>query len=199
MSLEKPWERPFEKLLGEFSQQYEGEISRPKSEGACPSWGTDPSFLFYPTFSSELKGQKFIIEISEFPASDISYFEASDNVEYLRIFIVKPTQYSIVVTHEDWLHWLEKKIHLDREFQTNNDEFDRRYYVSPKSDEDKQLLMDLKFQQMVRSLEPFSLLQVSKSGVRRSQMITDEEQLDFSAVDGCLKKTLELAKLISTE
>jgi hypothetical protein len=199
MSLEKPWEKPFEGLLQEISQHYRGEISGSDSKKPISSYGVDSSYFLYPVFYGELQGQKFMIEISEFPASDFSDLEAIDNVEYLRIFVIKPTLYRITVTHEDWLRLLEKKFHLDREFQTGNKEFDRRYYLGPQSEKDKQLLRDLRFQEMVRGIEPFSVLQVSESGVRWSQMITGEEQLDLSLVDNYLKKALELTTMISSK
>jgi hypothetical protein len=200
MSLEKPWEKPFEGLLQEISQHYRGEIYKADSRKPISSYdGVDSSYFLYPVFHGELPGQKFLIEISEFPASDISDLEAIDNVEYLRIFVIKPTLYRITVAHEDWLRRLEKKFHLDREFQTGNEEFDRRYYLRPQSEKDKQLLRDSQFQEMVRGIEPFSVLQVSKSGVRWSQMITDEKQLDFLVVDNYLKKTLELTTMISSK
>jgi len=197
MSLEKPWQKPFEKLLQEFLQQCRGEISRPGSKGELPSWGDDLSFFFYPTFHGELQGQTFTIEISEFPASGFSDFEAADNVEYLRIFITKPTEYSVQVIHESWFHRLEKKFHLDREFQTGNSEFDRRYYLRSQADKDRQLLQDPRFQEMIMSLESFSVLQVLDSGVRWSQMISDEKQLEFLVVDDYLKRMLKLAATIS--
>lgn len=198
MSLEKPWEKPFEKLLQEFLRQYKGKISESGSKAELPSWGYDTSFFFYPSFYGEWKGQTFTIEISEFPAPGFSDFEAIDNIEYLRIFVVIPTPYSIVFTHKDWLCRLGKRLHLDREFQTGNGEFDRKYYVNLKSDEDKQLLMNSRFQEKVYGLEPFSVVQVLKSGVRWSQMITHEKQLQFLVVDDYFKKIFELSKIIST-
>jgi len=193
MGLETPWEKPFEELLQEMSQNYKGEISRSESRDI-----RDGTFYFvYPTFHGELQGHKLVIEISEFPGSDISYLEAADNVEYLRIFISVPTKYSIVITHESWFDRLKKKFHLDQEFQTGEEDFDRKYYLRLESDKDKKLLKDSKFEETVKSLEPFSVLQVFKSGVRWSQVLTDKKQLTFNTVDSYLQTTLKLAKMIS--
>ncbi len=199
MSLEKPWGKAFEELLEKFLQHYRGEISGSDSKGESPAWGYDTSFFFYPLFFGEWKGYTFTIEISEFPASGFSVLEAIDNIEYLRIFVTKPTSYSILIVHEDWHYRLGKKLHWDHEFQTGNKEFDSKYYLKIKSDKDRYLLTDSRLQYQIRNLEPFSALQVLASGIRWSQMITDEKQLDFMVVDNYLKKVFELTKLIPVQ
>jgi hypothetical protein len=196
MSLDKPWEKPFERLLQEFSLQYKGKISKSESNGKRPLWGYDSSFFFYPLFYGEWKDQTFTIEISEFSASMFGDFEAVDNVEYLRIFVIRRSSYNIMIVHEDWHHRFAKKLHLDREFQTGSKEFDYKYYLRTQSDKDKCLVANLRLQDMVRSLEPFSAIQILKPGILWSQMLTDEKQLEFWVVDNYLKKTLELTKLI---
>lgn len=195
---EKPWKRPFENLLSQLSANVKGEISSPKSRPETRPGAADTSYFVYPSFRGELQEQKFSIEISEFPAFTPNFFEAADNLEYLRIFVIQPSQYSLVVTHESWLHQFKKKFLKDREFQSGNKEFDKRYYLRPESEPDRHLLKEAKFQESVKALEPFSVLEILKSGIFWSQQITDEKQLVYSKVEGYLKKTLELAKTIAS-
>lgn len=101
-----------------------------------------------------------MIEISEFPALTPNFFEAADNLEYLRIFVIMPSQYNLTVTHVRWLENFKKKFFKSHEFQTGNREFDKRYHLRPESEQDKQLLKDSKFHESVITLEPFSVIEI---------------------------------------
>lgn len=197
MSWEKPWQEPFASLLNQLSANFKGDISSQKSRPEARPIDTEISFFLYPSFRGELHEQKFIIEISEFPEFAFSVFEAEDNVEYLRIFAIQPSQYSLVITHENWLHQFKKKLHLESEFQSGSEEFDRRYYLRPESDQDQRFLKKAKFQNVVKALEPFSVLEILKSGILWSQHIADEKQLVYSKVARYLRKILELVEIIA--
>lgn len=198
MNWEKPWSEPFEDFLRQLSANFKGEISSPKSRPETRPGAADTSYFVYPSFKGQLQEQKFTIEISEFPVFTPNFFEGADNLEYLRIFVIQPSQYSLVITHESWLHQFKRKFLKDREFQSGNKEFDKRYYLRPESELDKRLLKETRFQESIKALDPFSVLEILKSGILWSQQITDEKQLVYSKVEGYLKKTLELAKTIAS-
>jgi hypothetical protein len=198
VSWEKPWQKPFESLLSQFSANFKGEITRPKPRPETRPGAADTDYFVYPIFKGELSERKFIIEVSEFPRFIASVFEAADNVEYLRIFVIQPSQYALSVIHENWLRRFKKKLRIDREFQTGRNDFDEKYYLRPEAVQDKQLLKEPRFQELVKSLEPFSVFEIQKSGILWSQQITDENQLAYYKVEGYLKKTLELAELIAS-
>ncbi len=198
MSWEKPWQKPFESLLSQFSANFKGEIIRPKPRPETRPGAADTSYFVYPDFKGKLQQQKFAIEISEFPRIASNLYEAADNMEYLRIFVIQPSRYALSIIHENWLHRFKKKLRLDREFQSGVNDFDEKYYLRPEADQDKQLLKEPKFQERVKNLEPFSVFEIQKSGILWSQQVTGEKRLDYYRVESYLRKILEIARIIAS-
>jgi len=198
MSLEKPWEKRFDTLVDELARNYDGKLKRPESTRDLPTLAVDPSYFNYPIFYGEYKNMQFIVENNELPGAKYSIYDLGDNVEFLRITLLRQSPVNIEITHEHWLHRLQKKIKIKREFQTGNEAFDKDYFLHADSERDKQLLADSEFQQIVRQLEPLSVLRIYKVGVRLSQMITDAKHLDYLTVDRCIRNLYKIADLLSS-
>jgi len=213
---EKPWGESLDRLLQEMVAHWDGQISRP-SEVAIK--GASVYHGFYPTFTSELQGRQFTMGIFEQLAGPSLGWSGpkalrvirgpirvpQDSVEYLRILIHVADfrglarKYSIKITHKSSHRWLDKLllfIQLSPEFQTGNREFDQRYSVELRSDEDRELLLHREIQESIVTLEPFNLLEISSSWITWSQLLINRKQLDFTVVKGYVLKISQLVDVI---
>lgn len=188
MGLEKPWENPFDVLLKRLVASWGGEIKRADQREISETF-------IYPTYYGNLKGFRIEIEISEFPSREPYYMEANDNLEYLRIHFGVPGNFAIKITHEGLGQKLRKLFHLVDEFQTGNQEFDKKYWLKTGFETDKQLLTNKKFQDLIFKLEPFSFFEISGFEIFWSQEISGKSQLEFDTVNRYAGILLEIAAM----
>ena len=186
MSLEKPWEKEFDILLDAMQSQWGGTVK--KSEN------TD--FWMYPTFRTEVDSYPTHIEVSEFPVSGLSAVEAADNVEYLRIYLRTSSDYEFFVRQEDSLDWLKKKLGFLVEHQTGANDFDDRYVLFVRGDNDRDFLGQAEGQAAIDGLAPFTAMRVWEHGIQWSQWLRDESQLEFLSVNVVMGNLIQLAKTV---
>jgi hypothetical protein len=190
MSLEKPWEEPYDELLGKIAMKWEGKIYKPSPKST-------KNMFIYPTFVGTKNGMKFEIDVSEFPDRKMNMLEAEDNVEYLRISIIVPNQYAVRITHEDFAFKVRKALRLTKEFQTGSMAFDKKYWLKLNSTADEKLLTNRIFQDKVFQLEPLALLEITRQGILWSQEITRKSQLSITSLEKHLNNVFAIAAIIS--
>jgi hypothetical protein len=151
---------------------------------------------YYQKFVGTVDGSKVTMELNEYSTADPRAVDAEDNTLYLRLLIDIPTNHHILISHEGVFTKLQKLLGINHENQTGNQTFDRRYFLETSSKEDTDLLRDAAIQQHIVELEPFAALQIRKSGLFRSEMITEPKQFDFLTVERFLANLLKLAQMV---
>ena len=200
----KPWEKFYTKLLQELAAYSGGRITWPNESVI------DEMFV-YPTLSGRLQERDFMVEVRALGTTMRMGGRWGHSVpitsaeQYIRIRIYVADfrrlswEYNIKITHKSSHRWFDKLlllIQLSPEFQTGNREFDQRYSVDLRSDEDRKLLLHRGIQEPIVRLESFTLLEISSSWILWSQLLTDIEQLEFAAVRGRISRVLDLADAI---
>ncbi len=185
MSLEKPWEKPFELLLSEMEAAWGGTVKRSK----------ESDFWVYPTYKTEIEAHPTYIEVSEFPVAGISVGEAADNVEYLRIYVQTKTDHELFIRQENFLDDVKKKFGLLVEHQTGSEVFDDKYVLFVRGDVDKDLLKQPDTQESIQELAP-SAMRIFEHGIQWSQQLQREEQLEFGTIAKCAERLVDLAKTV---
>ncbi len=196
MSIERPWQKPFDELLEELKARLGGEIKMPRDYGGANGRNPPPDIYNYPMFSTEVEGYKLIVEISEFPVTGASYLESGDNVEYLSLHVNTPIDCDLLIRHEGLIDRFKKRIGVTKEFQTGNEEFDRTYFLYVNPDHDASWLRDSTFRKAIEALEPFDAMRFAPYGIYLSQGIHDKQQLSFSAVEQHAVKLIDLARML---
>lgn len=193
MTVEKPWQKHFVALLETMKNHWCGTVS------SLDKTSIEEVFV-YPEFDCELQGHKLNVTVSEFSKlikTTGAWGAGIDNVEYLRITLRVPHTYDITITHEDFHKRIGKLLRLEREFQTGNKEFDKRFFVRLKSDKDKELLLNDKIQELTQKLEPFTIMQIEEKKIHWSQTIERKEQLTFDKIEPIILRLVELANLVA--
>jgi hypothetical protein len=200
MSIEKPWEKEFDDLLQKFRAYWGGEVKAPDDLIGRNSYkGLGFGFFTYPGYKKEHKDYTLLIDISESPIGDISVFEGGDNVEYLRLYLLKPTDYNMLIRKEGFFDKVHKLLGLAFEFKTGNPEFDKKYFIRAKTDHGKSLLKRQDFQDMIKNVEPFAGVRINASGLHWSQEIRNKSQLEFDYVKKYIDWLANLLKIITKE
>jgi len=196
MSLERPWEKAFDQLRRELEKAYE-TVEKPHADAQrvqAQSGGVN--IWQYPQFAAARQGVPVAVTIGEFPIGAVDAIGGSDNVEFLQLSVLRPLGLTITVRHEGFADRFFKAVKIEWEFQTGNPEFDRKYYiVDIRTEKDKQLARDPRFQEQVEKLEPFASVVLSNRGAHWSQSIEDGSQLTFPYVDDRLGRLTDLAAL----
>ncbi|MCP4684696.1 MAG: hypothetical protein GY867_04530 [bacterium] len=144
MSVEKPWEKQFQRLVEDLDAHWgQGEVQESAPNPDVISRSSGGGLWTYPFYRGE-RG-------------------------------------------DDTFEW---------EYQTGNEEFDRKYYVvDARSDKDKMLANNSDFQEIIKQLEPFAAIALSSSGVHLSRAIGGESVMTFQLVDEYLGRLEKLAEL----
>ncbi len=196
MSLEKPWAKPFQILVEKLHARYDGKIIVPDAKSAGSSY-------VYPSVVIVIDGLRFEVEITELaePVLTGGYVgvAARDNIEFLHINVLFKSDYSIYVTHETISDRLEKFLHLEHEFQTGNNEFDKQYLIKLGSREEEKIVSRGEFRELIKILEPFKVLAIISTGLYRSENITNKKQLEFDKVNNCIITIKKIVSLIQNE
>ena len=192
MSLEKPWDKPYDDLLRLVIQKWPGTIRHSGRK-------TAKDMYLYPTFAGTKNGLPFEIEISEFPDRKLDLYEAEDNVEYLRIFVSVKNRHAIKITHENFAQKTSKFFKLSKEFQTGSKVFDKKYWLELNSKQDEDLLCNRIFQDKIYQLEPLSLIEISKTGILWSLELTKKSQLSIASLEKRLNASLAIAAIIAPD
>jgi hypothetical protein len=203
MSLYKPWEKDYNRLLQKIVAQWGGTVddAELKSRQNKESYETrtlGASFI-YPIYTGTMKNIQFMIEISLFPGSvrTQSRIVAIDAIRYLRIYFFLKNNYNLQLTREDLEDRMEKFFHLTNEIQTGNPDFDKRFFIKSSTQKDQALVTESKIQELVTRLDPFELLEIIPTGIIWSITLTQNDQLDFSRVDKTVLTLLELTETIN--
>ncbi len=199
MSFEKPWEKPYGHLLTELKDRWSGELAY----GLVGSFGhhrgfASTSVFAYPACYCTLRDYPLTVEISEFPFTGPPAVEAMDNVEYLRLIVSMESDYNIVIRHEGIHNKLLRTLGLSPEFQTGNHSFDKKYFIEARSEHDQNLIRQSNFQALIGKLEPLALIALLPRRLHWSQIIKDESQLSFAAIDNYANWLVELARFVTT-
>ena len=187
MSIDKPWKKEFEILLKHMLNTWGGKTTGPGEKSL-------ERMFVYPTYHTTIDDMKCVIDISE--SATIAWSGAADNIEYLRINLIKPHEMNIQITRETFIERAKKFFHMDSEYQTGNKNFDQRFYIRLKSDKDKTFVSRLDVQELIKRLDPFTIIEFSDIGVRWAQQINSKKQLEFVKVENYVRSVIELAKIV---
>jgi len=196
MDWEKPWKKEFNIILDELSQLYSGKIVDPADSKTDSFRVADKDYFIYRSFHGSLNGIEFVIEINELPLSGRQILDGDDNTEYLRIHLRIPTKYKIFITQEKWGHKLQKVLRLDKEFQTGNEEFDKKFYLKPNSEKDKGLLKDSSIQAAINAVDSFAEFKLSSNGIYWSNMITKKNQLNIEIISNTIQSLIRMSEMV---
>jgi len=196
VSLEKPWDKPFRALLEEFAGFCGGRIEEPDFPPATTHRYVEASTFFYPTLTTSYGGFPLFIEISERPTGTSR--AGSGDLEYIRLMVEAPTRYTLAIVQEHLWRKFLKLLGMELDFQTGNDDFDRRYLVVCKSETDRGFLRLTSTQQSIMNLEPFESVEILPKGIRWSQEIRKKSQLRYASLQEHVRLMVELAKNITT-
>ena len=197
MSLERPWEEPYDRLLDELSSHYPGEVTNREFPESQNGRTVDSAYFVYPMFTFPTGSGKARVSISEHPASGAAMIDSADNVEFLRIEQYFRTPFQIAVRQEGLFDRFQKFIGLTWEYQTGDEEFDRRYMLSISGDGEKALVGETEFRESIKHLEPFAALVVKEWGLGCTREITSASTLHFPRVRDFINRTNELTQIIS--
>ncbi|MCP4567467.1 MAG: hypothetical protein GY841_07805 [FCB group bacterium] len=197
MNRELPWEEPYLSLLGQIVTHWGG------SRSDC---GVDPSekrqnstaLLVYPVYSGELRGTPFTLQVSCFPIHRPERFELDGNSEYLRIHISRSLACNMEIHNINLLNRRMLAGRTDDLFRTADSQTGDSYYIEVRSDADRALLDVPLCKQTIGSLEPFSVLAFTPTGVYWAQGINNPDQLDFSIIDEKVHHLLDLIDLFTS-
>ncbi len=193
MTIEKPWQKFVVALLETMKIHWGGTVS------SLDKTSIEEIFV-YPEFDCELQGYEVNVTVSEFPKlvkTADAWGAGIDNVEYLRITLRLPHIYDMEITHEDFYKRIGKFLRLEREFQTGNKEFDKKFFVRLKSDRDKELILNHRIQELAQKVEPFTILQIEEKKIHWSQTVEKKEQLTFVKIEPIVLHLVELANVIA--
>ena len=218
LSSGKPWGESFTELLSKMSADLGGQIK-------WPDEGLVDEIFSYPTLTCKVSEREITLEIKR-NISSSSYgwrgpgalhairgpirvaknkdnIKPKDSIEHLRVCAYVPDfhhlsrKYNIQVKHRPHYGRLDRLVRLIQlSPQTGNQDFDRRYSVDLVSSKDRELLSHREIRELIINAEPFSLLEISSSWIRWSQLLTDRKQLEFGTVKDRVLKVLELVNAI---
>jgi hypothetical protein len=178
MSLARPWEDAYGRLLVELDKRW-GQTS----PASAPTPWEGVAWNEYPGFSGKRNGEQVYISLS---------------ADLLSLSVFGPMGVRVVIRPEGLVDRFLKAIRFDWEFQTGNLLFDREFYIEQvKTDVDKKLVRDSAFQKLVGKLAPFVSLAVTDKGVHLSLMIEGESQLTANYLEERLELLSQLAKHVS--
>ncbi|UCG62306.1 MAG: hypothetical protein JSV52_03210 [Candidatus Zixiibacteriota bacterium] len=198
MLFSKRWSKEFDKLLEEIAGLWGGEVKRPKNDPQHSSFRiADAELYSYPNLRTRYGRYEVFIEISNSPMGDVVWIDGQDGVEFLKVFVLTPTKYDILIRHESLMDRLRKALRLTEETEIDNPELDARYFLSAKTGQGKTLLRRQDFQHAVRSLEPFATLRILPRCLCWSQEITEESQLQATHVQNYTERLICLTKILS--
>jgi hypothetical protein len=199
MLSEKPWRKEFDRLLEEMKARWGGKITnvndpKDRSLGAVSS-----SIYVYPTYQTTVDDSVLHVTISEFAFPGNRLIEAADNVEYLSIHLMTPCAFKAAIRHERFMDRFRKKIGLEYEVQTGNEEFDRDYFLITHPKEDINHLKSLQAQEGIMGLEPFSGLSFGSGGINLTRVLHDDSHLNVQSIETTIKKLIALASSTSKQ
>jgi len=196
MSLERPWEKAFSKLIESLKTSW-GESLPPRRTSDPgrdrPSIG---SSWTYPAVAWHRGENRVVVSISESPVGCGGLLDAMDNYEFLHISLIRKLNALLILRHEGIFDRLKKAIKFEWEYQTGNREFDRKYYiVEARSESDKRLVCSGEFQGLIEQLEPIASVALLESGIHCSLAIDDESVLSSERVENVLDRMDRIAGL----
>lgn len=197
MSQELPWEEPYVSLLGQIVTQWGGSRSDSGAESSEQRQNST-ALLVYPVYSGELRGIPFTLQVSCFPIHRPERFELDGNSEYLRIHISRSLACNMEIHNKDILSRRMLAGRTDDLFRTSDSKTGDSYYVEVRSDADRALLDIPLCKQTIGSLEPFSVLAFTPTGVYWAQEIINPNQLDFTLIDEKVHHLLDLIDLFTS-
>jgi hypothetical protein len=195
--MERPWQDKYSIFLQELVEKLHGKVievprREPKDDTA---WGGS-HVLLYPKFEFQKDSLQILIDLEEGPHLRRQLFEDLDNVEYLRIAVYKKHVYTLVLNKEGFADKFLKALRLNWEFQTGSKDFDSKFNISLKSEEDKRFIKEGYTQQLIQNLTPFDELAVYKTGIFWSREVYDSSQLTYDYLEPFLRYSIELANIV---
>jgi len=157
MTLEKLWRKPYQKLIGELTEQWGGKVIDPSENDRGGFLQAPPGMFEYPRFFADIEEFHLRVESSELPFLGASFLEGADNYEYLRISASTDTdtKMSLAVRHEGFYDRMKKALRLEWEYQTGYEEFDKKYFILADHRGHPERLRDSAIQQAIMAMEPF--------------------------------------------
>jgi len=128
MLSEKPWRKEFDKLIQDMTAHWGGQITnfeKPEDRDLDLT-----SLYVYPIYKAKIDNYAVHVTISEFPLPGGGIISAADNVEYISVFLVVPCSFTAAIRHEHLIDRFKKKLGLENEVQTGNEEFDKKYFCT---------------------------------------------------------------------
>ena len=180
-----------------MKSKWGGEIAEVKENPNDSRGISGPATRYlYPEYKSKFEDHLIYIDISEWPSLRKGVYDSADNVEFLRIRVYKKSDYKIIVTQEGFADRFLKALKISWEFQTGNEEFDKKYFVDPRSEKDKEFLKNVNLQSLIQQLEPFSEFAIHNSQIHWSQEISDSGQISFNNVKRYMEILINIGKII---
>ena len=195
MLSEKPWRNEFDKLLKDMKALWGGEITS-FDDKDVPAEKALSGLYVYPSYKTNVDGFPLNITISEFPLPGGGIIAAADNVEYISILLIAPCTLKAAIRHEHLMDRFKKKLGLEYEAQTGNENFDKKYFLITALKEDAGILKSSQVQQRIMKLEPFDGLHFSKGGINFTRFISDKDTLKIRNIENMVKRLIILANLV---
>lgn len=189
MSIEKPWAKPYGRLLDALLEEWGGEATGYDRRSMADVY-------LYPEYRFEIESRAVRLHVTEFPGGARRWEEASDNIEYLRVLVPGKTGHTIRISPETFGVRVSKFFGATKEFETGDPGFDRKYLLKAEGPEDEKRLSDSGFQAAVSALDPFALLTVDPEYLLVSRPIRRAADLEPAAVRELVRATLGLFRLL---
>jgi hypothetical protein len=181
MSLARPWEDEYRRLLLEIEKRWSKSRATGTSVAGQSRWDA-VAWDEYPGFAGERDGEQCYVSLK---------------ADLLSLSVFRPLGAHVVIRPEGFVDRFLKAVWLDWEFQTGNPVFDHRFYIERvRTDEEKRLVCDPEFQKLIEKLEPFVSLAVTENGVHWSLAIEGDSHLTVGFLDDRLGILSQLAKLV---
>jgi hypothetical protein len=196
MTFEKPWSKQFDELLRRLESTWGGKIKRPSGKRAeqDPRF-TASDFFFYPTYYGEIESIKFSVGISEMGRGDLPMMAAADNSEFINLRVYQNNAYKIRVTRKSGMAKIKKLFGMSEDVASGDAELDKKYLFKTSTDQDNLLLKNIRFQQSLKKLEPFSHFEISKAQIIWLQGLSANSQLEFQGIRNYTLALIEIAKI----
>jgi len=194
MSVERRWEKPFDKLIEQLNIQYGKGAAEPTVPGVSAPKPASGCVWTYPVFAGGRGEDKVFVTVSETPVGIGTFLDAADNYEFLQLSLCRPLKTKLTLRHEGFFDRLKKSIKFEWEYQTGHEKFDRKYFILDAIAEgDRKLVSNREFQALIEQAEPFASLALWKSGVHLSSALAEGDELSLGRIEERLARLEVLA------
>ena len=190
------WEKTYRSLLTEMNSAWGTGQSEEEFDRRFESFGK----ITYPEFKGHIVDNRFLLSLSDSSLQVISNrpstYSGGGGHEYIRITFFANHDHDFCLVHEGIYDRIRKTLRMDWEFQTGNDEFDRRYFLDVTEPRSKQLLSERAFQTTIVAAEPFSVIQVTPNYVTHSTEVKTDDELDIVRISSSLSRCIDIKRAL---